>query len=90
MGARRETLGKIEEEWGTLMFFLNSHKKDRRCVVGLGPTLTGGVVRPCGCRVGVTIFMGFAGGQKPAFEAPRSWSALGLHVGDSTADGSGP
>jgi len=30
MGARRETLGKIEEEWGTLMFFLNSHKKDRR------------------------------------------------------------
>jgi hypothetical protein len=42
MGARRETLGKIEEEWGTLMFFLNSHKKDRRCVFGLGPTLTGG------------------------------------------------
>jgi hypothetical protein len=40
MGARRETLGKIEEEWGTLMFFLNSHKKDRRCVVG--PTFTGG------------------------------------------------
>ena len=44
----------------------------------------------CGCRVGLTIFMGFAGGQKPAFEAPRSWSALGLHVGDSTADGSDP
>jgi hypothetical protein len=44
----------------------------------------------CGCRVGVTIFMGSAGGQKPAFEAPRSWSALGLHVGDSTADGSDP
>jgi hypothetical protein len=40
MGARRETLGKIEEEWGTLMFFLNSHKKDRRCV--FGPILTAG------------------------------------------------
>merc|ERR550537_2046094 len=29
MGARRETLGKIEEEWGVLMFFMNSHKGEK-------------------------------------------------------------
>jgi len=30
MGARRATLGQIEEEWGTLMFFMDSHKHDKR------------------------------------------------------------
>ncbi|KAK3270284.1 hypothetical protein CYMTET_21309 [Cymbomonas tetramitiformis] len=29
-GNRRETLGKMEEEWGVLMFFLDSFKDDRR------------------------------------------------------------
>lgn len=28
-GARRATLGKIEEEWGTLMFFADYRSKDR-------------------------------------------------------------
>ena len=70
MGARRETLGKIEEEWGTLMFFLNSHKKDRRCVVGLGPTLTGGVVRPCGLPRGRDDFHGVCGRSETRIRGP--------------------
>jgi len=28
-GARRATLGKIEEEWGTLMFFMSTNMRDR-------------------------------------------------------------